>query len=76
MTSVFATTRASITFLLALFRVRSAQVSGHGETGRKELIRQFVQGIELDGERNRAVMRIKKFPAPFGAGNFVGSGGT
>jgi hypothetical protein len=32
----------------------------------KEFIRLFVEGIELDVERKKAVCRIKKFPAPSG----------
>ncbi len=31
---------------------------------KKEFIRLFVEGIELDGEKRVAVCRIKKFPAP------------
>jgi hypothetical protein len=31
---------------------------------RKEFVRLFVEGIELDVRRGKAVARIKKFPAP------------
>ena len=31
---------------------------------RKEFIRLFVEGIELDTEGKKALLRIKKFPAP------------
>lgn len=31
---------------------------------RKEFVRLFVEGIELDGKKGKAVARIKKFPAP------------
>ncbi|HEX5130913.1 MAG TPA: hypothetical protein VFX92_00350 [Candidatus Krumholzibacteria bacterium] len=41
---------------------------------KKEFIRLFVEGIELDVEKSVARCRIKKFPAPsqIGTGNLLG----